>query len=381
MKTAAMASASSCHCISVMASWPVSVLRAWRAVISILVYYGLFWLMCTQDAGWDSKAISKSFIDALYFGTAVMSTVGYGDVTPKSDEAKFVTVLLAFVGIFVVFQQVGWMVATFIFDPPIRFFRKHLARCLPDRRVRLKGFDGSTVELTVPLRASSYYARELAPVCILWIVLQLIFSALLCAAQAEGNDDGAPALSIGLAIYHTMITSTTVGFGDVPIATDAAKITSTLHILATVGLLASALSEAVRLHSERRTHINLVKLLLRKCDPTLMAELHDRYRAAAYEFEKHDAQARDEGAEAKDPSTETMDKATYVVAMLERLGPPATLRTGFCHAAERCIRRLPPEPARPGPCLILSRPCLAPRRPRHLGRRPSDDAVFRPARS
>ena len=105
--TAAMASASSCHCISVMASWPVSVLRAWRAVISILVYYGLFWLMCTQDAGWDSKAVSKSFIDALYFGTAVMSTVGYGDVTPKSDEAKFVTVLFAFVGIFVVFQQVG----------------------------------------------------------------------------------------------------------------------------------------------------------------------------------------------------------------------------------------------------------------------------------
>ena len=128
---------------------------ALRAAILILVYYSLFWLMCSQDTGWDTKTPSKSLIDALYFGTVVMSTVGYGDLTPEANEAKFVTVLSALVGICVVFQQVGWMLSTFVFDPPIRFFRTRLASCLPDRTVHLKGFDGSTVELTVPLRAGS----------------------------------------------------------------------------------------------------------------------------------------------------------------------------------------------------------------------------------
>ena len=94
--------------------------------------------MCSQDTGWDTKTPSKSLIDALYFGTVVMSTVGYGDLTPEANEAKFVTVLSALVGICVVFQQVGWMLSTFVFDPPIRFFRTRRASCLPDRTVHLK---------------------------------------------------------------------------------------------------------------------------------------------------------------------------------------------------------------------------------------------------
>ena len=138
--------------------------------------------------------------------------------------------------------------------------------------MRLKGFDGSTVELVLP-RVGSYYARELAPVCILWIVLQLIFSPC-CALVAEGNDDGAP--TSALVSTTTMITSTTVGFGDVPLRRMLHQHFTHYRNRWTARV---ALSEAVR-RTGTITHINQ-QASLRKCDPTLMAELHDRYRAAA----------------------------------------------------------------------------------------------------
>ena len=75
-----------------------------------------------------------------------------------------------------------------------------------------------------------------------------------------------------------------------------------------------------------------------------------------------------------------MDKATYVVAMLERLGPPATLHKGFCHAAEHPFDDCHPSlRALPMPHTVLSTPRTS--QASSLGKTPSDDVVLRPARS
>jgi hypothetical protein len=40
-----------------------------------------------------------SYLDAVYFLTATFTTIGYGDITPKTDAGKIFTILIAWVGI------------------------------------------------------------------------------------------------------------------------------------------------------------------------------------------------------------------------------------------------------------------------------------------
>ncbi len=39
------------------------------------------------------------YIDALYFSAATMTTVGYGDITPKTDIGKIFTIIFVFAGV------------------------------------------------------------------------------------------------------------------------------------------------------------------------------------------------------------------------------------------------------------------------------------------
>jgi conjugal transfer/entry exclusion protein len=43
------------------------------------------------------NSMFQQYFDRLYFASTTFSTVGYGDITPKSNVAKFITILLQFV--------------------------------------------------------------------------------------------------------------------------------------------------------------------------------------------------------------------------------------------------------------------------------------------
>jgi voltage-gated potassium channel len=49
------------------------------------------------------------FIDSFYFSGVTLTTVGYGDFTPKHDLSKIVTVFFAFSGISIIFYSVSIM--------------------------------------------------------------------------------------------------------------------------------------------------------------------------------------------------------------------------------------------------------------------------------
>lgn len=62
------------------------------AVSLILVLYLVGALVYHNIEGW-------SFLDAIYFLTVTFATVGYGDITPKTDIGKMFTIVIAWVGI------------------------------------------------------------------------------------------------------------------------------------------------------------------------------------------------------------------------------------------------------------------------------------------
>lgn len=59
--------------------------------VGVIVYHGV--------EGWN-------WIDSIYFMTATFTTVGYGDVVPRSDTGKLLTVLFSWVGISIGFYLI-----------------------------------------------------------------------------------------------------------------------------------------------------------------------------------------------------------------------------------------------------------------------------------
>ncbi|MEZ5809941.1 MAG: potassium channel family protein [Rhizobiaceae bacterium] len=72
------------------ASWDNRAFRYTTGAILLLLASGTWFY--TQVEGWRA-------IDALYFSFVTLTTIGYGDLAPKSDAAKIFTMFYAAAGI------------------------------------------------------------------------------------------------------------------------------------------------------------------------------------------------------------------------------------------------------------------------------------------
>lgn len=62
---------------------------------SILVFSTIYFILSHSDTDEHFKGLNKnsSMIDVFYFSVSVQSTVGFGDVYPKSKTAKLIVSL------------------------------------------------------------------------------------------------------------------------------------------------------------------------------------------------------------------------------------------------------------------------------------------------
>lgn len=74
--------------------------------IIIFVYSGLIYQV---EHPTNAKAFG-TFLDAVYFSVATMTTVGFGDVTPISEAGRLLTVLMILTGIALIPWQLGDLV-------------------------------------------------------------------------------------------------------------------------------------------------------------------------------------------------------------------------------------------------------------------------------
>lgn len=54
------------------------------------------------------------YLDALYFASATMTTVGYGDITPKTDAGKIFTIIYVFAGVGIALYGLSLIAAHFV---------------------------------------------------------------------------------------------------------------------------------------------------------------------------------------------------------------------------------------------------------------------------
>ncbi len=61
-----------------------------------------------------NPSVFRNFYDAFYFAIVTMTTVGFGDLTPISEEGRLVTLLMILTGITIIPWQLGELVKQFV---------------------------------------------------------------------------------------------------------------------------------------------------------------------------------------------------------------------------------------------------------------------------
>ena len=186
---------------------------------------------------------SWSPIDALYFAVVTMSTVGYGDYSPSTDGSRLFTIFYLFIGVVCVFSQLTdpvMLVARPVFD----WTRMVLRLLIPDPPPIDVNGNGSA-DFQPPGGARAYYAKNLAGPVLITLALQVVSAA--CFVRIEG-------WGFGVALYHSIVTATTVGYGDVSIDSDGGEPRLPTAHASSSSSSSSSRSRPTRAHTHTHTH-------------------------------------------------------------------------------------------------------------------------------
>ena len=206
-----------------------------------------------------------TYIDSLYFVCTCASTVGYGDLAPTNTSSRYVTVIVILIGICVVFPLLSEMVCTFT-APVTRNGRALLEWMFPTTKVDLDGKDGDDFE--IPRHPVIYYSKNLLPSILMNLFVQLTSAVIYCLWEQKW--------SFGESFYHCLVTATTVGFGDIPIQTQGARLWASGQMMVSVCLLAELLGTFSVLSEQRKQMMAKVERLQASLDSSLIKKLMTR---------------------------------------------------------------------------------------------------------
>ena len=176
-------------------------------LVSTIIYYTIGAAVYTHYEYHDDDDGGKrhwTVVDALYFCTVSMSTVGYGDLSPSTPGTKAFTLLWILVGITCVFTQIGTCFGQ-LTAPVTRHgamvLERAVNRALPRTQLDVDG-DGES-DFAVPRHWVMAYALTMMPSILLLLTLQFVFAGAFSAIEGWNFGD---------AMWHCFSTSTTVGY-------------------------------------------------------------------------------------------------------------------------------------------------------------------------
>jgi len=167
-------------------------------------------------------------LESIYFITVTICTVGYGDYTPTSDGSRVFTMFIIVIGIIFIFSVINEF-TDYIID-----YARQQGKLLRKTTAQ---------ELHVIAQDKyRFFRKRLYPLISLMVVV------LLGAVVMLGMED----FSFIQSLYFCVVTTTTVGYGDLVPRRDSSRIFLIFYIPISVGMAAAAIGSltAVRIQEE-----------------------------------------------------------------------------------------------------------------------------------
>ena len=99
------------------------VLRKERAILLTVLVIAMFYIFATALIMFniemyrqlpDGSMVFNSFLDALYWSTTTLTTIGYGDIYPVSDAGKIITIISSIFGVAIIALPTGVITASYL---------------------------------------------------------------------------------------------------------------------------------------------------------------------------------------------------------------------------------------------------------------------------
>lgn len=250
----------------------------------------LFFVFVLGGAAVFSGIEQWDYLTSVYFCVVMLTTVGYGDVSPATDLGKFFSCVLGVFGIALIGSAIG-IVATAMADAFESFSDD------------TEETSGTTALSVLPQSSQSKPRASRAEKIIqsrrISLLLSLLYFVLMITASAllfsTVESDDKMTLGFGDAMYMSVMTATTIGFGDVSPKSTAGRAVAIFWILISTFVTANVLSNISAVFIEDRA--------LRLEEKMLSA------RMTRQDLREWDANA--DGA---------VDELEYLVGMLVRTG-------------------------------------------------------------
>lgn len=174
-----------------------------------------------------SRVVGWSVVDGIYFTIVTLTTVGYGDITPKTDGQKVFTCLFVFCGVGMIGNALG-ILGSILLDKQ-QALEEHL-----DKKVdQLTTGD----DFMTPSRWKLVMSFLL--------IVVLVFGGTITMMIVEG-------MSFVDGMYYSCVTVTTVGYGDITPKTDPGKIFAFVYLTVGTVVIAKVLGDIANVPLEAR---------------------------------------------------------------------------------------------------------------------------------
>jgi len=200
--------------------------------------------------GWEISA-------CVYFLTATITTVGYGEFHPTHEISRFVTCFVIVLGIVVVFGTINGFASDIIAATQSMILEKHLQnKPINEDNINQAQYEKEMLERTHKTKLSF---------AILILFLPLLFGTFFFHFN-EG-------WTYVQAFYFCVVTSTTVGYGDLTIVYPSSRMAACLYMIVSVIVVAASITTFATMQMEIEAGEKRIQALSKKVDFDLLRKL------------------------------------------------------------------------------------------------------------